>query len=97
MTSRVKHSLLAVVVAVLLLLLLQLRIGPLLLPGLMVVRAFVPLPDPYPLASSTHPPAFLAVLMVSYVFWFSILIAWLAIGHARAASSTFKRRANESQ
>jgi hypothetical protein len=84
MTSRAKRSLLVVVVAVLLVLLLQLRVGPLLLPGLIVVRVFVPLPDPYPLASETHPPAFLGVVMVSYVFWFSILIAWFAIGHARA-------------
>jgi hypothetical protein len=84
MTSRVKHSLLVAVVGVLLLLLLELRIGPLLLPGLIVVRAFVPLPDPYPLAGATHPPAFLAVVLVSYVFWFSILVAWFAIGLARA-------------
>ena len=82
MTAVLKLAFLLVVVFVLLMLAESLGVPVIAKPGYLVVRSFTPLPEPYPISSSTAPHR-LAITVVNASLWASVLGAWFVILRAR--------------
>jgi hypothetical protein len=81
MNPLIKNILLAVVVATLVTLAGAAGMSYLLLPGYLLVDAFVRLPTPY--VASPDDPHYGMVLLFSYVFWQLLFLAWAFIAHGR--------------
>jgi hypothetical protein len=86
MSASLKLALLCLVIFVLFALAEMLGFPVVVTPGYLLVRTVSPLPDPYPFSSdAVHR---MAVSVVNWIFWATVVAAWFMILRARS------RRAN---
>ena len=86
-----RYLLLDVVLAVLVTLAAEIGLRYLQLPGVLLVRLFVDLPDPYPQAVSNAPHS-VAVLTATLLFWLALFGAWATIAGMREQQVNALRR-----
>lgn len=82
MSARLRHVLLAIVLAVLATLLGSIGISPLLTPGYLLLKLFAPVAEPLPGA-----PLSGAVLVSNVFFWLTLFVSWALLLHARRESA----------